>query len=260
MGYSTVATTEEDLTSLLTTNSRDVYVAFVDLLGFSDRVKKNWTDAATVYGAIMAEAERRYANHASFWGQGKERAPLATMRTLSDSIAIVGTDLIEVGYLAQAIQTAALVSGNMLVRGGIAFGAHSAVEISPHSYMVSRPLAAAAGLEGKVANYPRIVLDRDSGVENSACELRRRGHSLFMECEDGLWMVQPFSFDLEQANRDGDRFAPARDILEPLAAAYKGTVHSPKYDWMLSRVDIVTSYMEELAGHPDNPANFDDEE
>jgi hypothetical protein len=133
------------------------------------------------------------------------------------------------------------------------------VEIPPHSYLVSRPLAAAARLEGKIANYPRIVLDRDSGVEDSTRELNRRGHGLFTECEDGLWIVQPFSFDLEQEKRDADGFAPARDILERLAAAYRGTVHSPKYDWMLSRVDTVTSHLKELADHPDNPLNYDDE-
>ncbi|HXN32911.1 MAG TPA: hypothetical protein VN894_13670, partial [Polyangiaceae bacterium] len=81
----------------------------------------------------------------------------------------------------------------------------------------------------------------------------------FMESEDGLWTVQPFSFALERSNV-GDRFAAARDILEPLAETYKGTPHSPKYDWMLSRVDIVTNYLDELAGHPDNPANYDDDE
>jgi hypothetical protein len=254
-----VATTAEELAFRLATNSRDQYVALVDLLGFSDRVRNDWTEASTAYSAIMTEAEHTYVNHKSFWRLGKERAVPAMMQALSDSVVIVGTDLVEVGSLAQAIQSAALVSGRMLVRGGIAFGPHSAVESPPHSYVVSRPLAAAAGLEGKVANYPRIVLDRESGVETSARELYRQGHGLFMECEDGLWMVQPFSFGLERPNRDGDRFAPARDILEPLAAAYKETAHSPKYDWMLSRVNIVTSYLEELAGHPDNPANFDKE-
>jgi hypothetical protein len=71
MGYWIVAATEEDLTSRLTTKSRDVYVAFVDLLGFSDRVKKDSSDAAAVYGAIMVEAERSYASHESFWGHGR---------------------------------------------------------------------------------------------------------------------------------------------------------------------------------------------
>jgi hypothetical protein len=253
-----VADTEETLTSRLTSGSRNVYVAFVDLLGFSDRVKKDWIEAAAVYGAIMTEAARIHEAHRALWTQSQQGAA-STMQTLSDSIIIVGTNLIEVGSLAQALQSAALVSGRMLARGGIAFGTHAAVEHPPHSYVVSRALATAAYLEAKVASYPRIVLDRESGVEATAEKLRREGHGLFMECEDGLWMVQPFSFALEQSAGNLDRYAAARDILEPLAAAHKLTAHSAKYDWMLSRVESVASYMEDLADHPGNPANWNDE-
>jgi hypothetical protein len=250
--------TAEHLAERLSATRHDLYVAFVDLLGFSGRVREDWSNAARVYSAVMSEADRLYEGHKAFWGH-MDRVVPATLRTISDSLVIVGSDLIDVGTLAQAIQSAALASGNMLVRGGIAYGPHSAVDQGPHSYMVSRPLAVAAGLESNIARYPRIVLDRDSGVENDAEKLRRQGHGLFMECEDGLWMVVPFSFRLEAAGESPDRFGAARTILERLAAAHKQTPHSAKYDWMLSCVDRVTAYMDELADHPDNPANYRDD-
>src|ERR1700690_1718695 len=111
-----VAATEKELASRLTTSNRDQYVALVDLLGFSALVAQDWTRAVTVYSAIMAVAEHTYANHKSRWRS--EGAVPATMQAFSDSILIIGTDLIEVGSLAQAIQSAALLGGKTLVRGG----------------------------------------------------------------------------------------------------------------------------------------------
>ena len=248
----------DPLTDKLSATRADLYLAFVDILGFSELVRSDWNNAARVYAAMMSEADQLYEAHRAFWIE-QDRVVPATLKTLSDSLIIVGSSLIEVGTLAQAIQTAALVSGNMLVRGGIAFGAHAAVNQGPHSYVVSRPLAVAAHLEGNIAHYPRIVLDRVSGVEAAAERLRRQGHGLFMECEDGLWMVVPFSFRLETPG-ESPRFGAARAYLETLAATYKQTPHSAKYDWRLSSVDRVAAYMEELADHPDNPANYRDEE
>jgi hypothetical protein len=49
---------DKDIASRLGADKRDAYVAFIDLLGFSERVRRDWADAAAVYGAIMAEAAR----------------------------------------------------------------------------------------------------------------------------------------------------------------------------------------------------------
>ena len=110
---------------------------------------------------------------------------------------------------------------------------------------MSVPLAVAVAGE-KVAHYPRIVLDRRTGVEARAHSMMLNGTSFFMPCDDGLYMVQPFHPDYPPPRNftNIDRY---EEHLEPLVAKYAKTPHAAKWTWMHSVLKDVREHFENLA-------------
>ncbi len=215
------------------------FVAFLDLLGFSEKVKANWDDAARTYAKIIGVAETVSDHYRELLGNDWT----TSVQIVSDSIIITGGDLHWVAAMAQGIQTGAILTSGILLRGGIAFGPHSQVNDARNTYAVSSALASAVAAE-RLAHFPRIILDRATGVEGQGRDALRTGSPLFMPCNDGLWMVVPlYTFD---SRPDEEIYREYIDLLEPLSSQYKDTVHSTKYDWMLDCVDTVRGHMESL--------------
>ena len=217
------------------------YVAFVDLLGFSDLVQNAWDDAMAKYKWFveLAETIENDSRTRHRW-QGKPTTPDPDLIIASDSVIVVGEHLWRVLEMVQAVQTAALLGNGMLVRGCVAFGKHFH-ESGPNRYtVVSVPLSLAVAGE-KLAHYPRVILDRASGAERHGRGLMREGSPIVLPCDDGLMMVQPF---ILQAEYNLDHY---ENTLAQLAAKYVGTRHAPKWDWMHSCVRAVERHLEELA-------------
>jgi hypothetical protein len=245
---------EDNLSERLLASRAIKYVGFVDVLGFGDLVLRDYSEASRTYGAIVRASrilrERfpknmpAYAHHLSeiqFW---------------SDSAVVVSSDLRAVIEGCQDLQTGALLAAHTLVRGCIAKGGHADYRTEGDTFVVSDALARAVRGE-KAAHHPRIVLDRESGVEVEARALVFQGLSSVLYADDGYLMVQPFLPDYEKRG-DGDTNGVLwyGDILDDVVRKYSSSPHRSKYEWMRSQLRRVDEHIDALAEL--DPSNDDD--
>ena len=205
------------------------YLAYVDLLGFGDRVLSHWHGAAEVYDRIITVALGFKAKREAMGRRARRRAP--QIQFWSDAAVIVGDVFHEVAQTCQDIQTAALAAGRMLVRGVIAYGHHAELHRDGDMFVVSSPLVRAAKFEAKSVDTPRVVIDPTCQqlidfVKTRRCNL------ITTDADDGFLMVKPFVVTTPEWLTNYE------NSLTSLLADHQ---HMPervkkKYEWMLERV------------------------
>lgn len=126
------------------------YVAFLDVLGFSEMVKADTTGEKPAYLAKL------FRCHQSA-GRVFSDDPSCTITQFSDSIVVSKTyDVTSFAWFARRVADyqRLLLDEELLCRGGIAVNKH----FSNGSFTFSAGLVDAYKIESKAARYPRVVI------------------------------------------------------------------------------------------------------
>jgi hypothetical protein len=214
-------------------------VAFIDILGFGELVRRIGDDPA-----LHAKIHSALTN-IHHYKKSAERPDTAQsdlkVSVFSDSIVISAetSNFHGVMWTAVHLQCSLLLSG-VLLRGGIARGriVHSS------EILYGEGLLNAHRLESKVAIYPRIVID--PSLIDEVDEGYRR---IFLAQDtDGLWFIDPFSMGFLPGNSDQlveDGYDPREEGLKYLGRIIKAEIarlnepnHLAKWHWLKSRYKL----------------------
>jgi hypothetical protein len=192
------------------------YVAFCDILGFSNKIRTDFDKTLEAYEGL-----------ARLLGEFKFREVEVTI--YSDAILITAENLAAVLEACQNLLYFALTQ-DFIVRGGIAYGRYWKREIGRHLLVVSDALVRAVEIEKVEAQYPRILIDDNIEVPLNFW-VPRFQHEVFA-CPilhyDGHNIVNPFNFFWFAAAKG--RFLKMRD---------ENPGQEVKYDWLLGLADAV---------------------
>jgi len=133
----------------------DRYVAFVDILGFSEIVRKTKHDETTVRVVALAHALTAIGSHHPSLNENDD----FQFQTFSDSIVMSSaatlTGLLHIFHSISELNISLLKPG-LLTRGAVARG-----KLHHDRFVMFGPaLLDAYGIETTVAKYPRVVLSR----------------------------------------------------------------------------------------------------
>lgn len=193
------------------------YVAFVDVLGFSNLVEQEFETALGTYHQLVE-------NVFSI----KKHPSAVSVQVFSDSMLLTSSNLIDLVKLTQTLNFVTLVT-DCLVRGGIGFGQHSVETHGRDTLVVSQALTRAVAAEKRV-RYPcvelheSVVPERWVWVNNADTFLRP---ILYFE---GVRLVNPFNIMWGLSAQSRVRQMRARH-----------PEHSDKYDWFLRLYDAVAA-------------------
>lgn len=123
------------------------YVAFCDILGFSDAVTNRFDEVIELY----AKFKEKLA--------GYPELSLLKTSIYSDSIIIVGDRLIDVAKTVQILLWHTLLNG-WIIRGGIGYGKHWLQSDENNLLVVSQALVNAVNIE-KAIKIPVIAISND---------------------------------------------------------------------------------------------------
>lgn len=193
------------------------YVAFLDILGWGQRVQHDFNGALALYGQLIETLRALSVDPNK-----------ASIRMFSDSFIVVSADANLVLSIANALSFVAL-NKDCLLRGGIAFGRHSEAGKEGALHVVSEPLVVAARIE-KTILHPCVGIHRDALPPNLSIVHLSQAPVLLRSIlyYDGHWIVNPF-------NIMWYRSAGTRAVL--LRQEFPN--HSEKYDWFLRLYDAV---------------------
>lgn len=169
-------------------------VAFVDILGFRDLVRRIVDNGDVELYRRVFKALRTIAGHARLTSKGILNMPQARATAFSDSI-VISDEAHEIGA-ASVIAKASLLSSWLLrdgipCRGGVATGA----TYHDEQIIFGQGMINAYDLESRSAIYPRIVLANDLVAHAQESLLFRLDQD-----DDGFWYVDPF-FHLQKARK-----------------------------------------------------------
>jgi hypothetical protein len=184
------------------------YVAFLDILGWAALVTSDFDFACETYKAVLDMGKPDFAG-------------LESLRVVSDSIVVVGTEVWPVLKAANAMHFIALAN-DCLVRGGVALGRHVEFGQHPQSHIVSEALIKAVRHE-RTIEHPCVVIDPLAVPAVEPSELRKVDTFLRpMLFYEGRWIVNPFNimWGVSAATR-----------VTQLREAYP--TYADKYDWFL---------------------------
>lgn len=192
------------------------YVAFCDVLGFSNAVENDFSAAAQIY-VDFVNSVRSMGTFCS-----------AQVTVYSDSILVMGDELAPVLSTVQMLWWAALLN-NWLIRGGIAYGNVWQIQEGSDLFIVSEPLVKAAKIE-KTIRVPAIQISPDIQIPEEYWVQRFATDLLSTPLLHfgGMNIVNPF-------NRYW--FQSARTRVQQLLDQYPQ--HSDKYYWFLALADAV---------------------
>ncbi|WP_243384894.1 hypothetical protein [Geothrix alkalitolerans] len=193
------------------------YVAFLDVLGFSNKVLNNFEDTIEQYQLLI-----------NSWNFHYEHANEVPLTIYSDSLLLTSPNL---AHITEAVNTLQMLTmwNDCLLRGGIAFGKHVELRDGSNTYVVSEALTLAAKTENEVS-HPCISLHESVTVPDTwwnpnIPNLHRRVFFF-----DGLRIVNPF-------NIVWYRSASVR--VSQLAI--DSPAHKKKFDWFLALHEAVSS-------------------
>lgn len=129
------------------------YVAFCDILGFSNAVINQFDETILIYKELKNELVRRKDS-------GVYNLELSVY---SDSILIVSDDLYKLCTAVQILLWTTL-KNRFLVRGGIAYGRHWENRNTNNLLVVSEALVKAVNIE-KTVKHPVIKIDDDIEID-----------------------------------------------------------------------------------------------
>ncbi|HXS37260.1 MAG TPA: hypothetical protein VN721_11215 [Flavipsychrobacter sp.] len=192
------------------------YVAFCDILGFSNLVLNEFDKTIRIYRDFRIEIDKR-----------NELIGIL-VSVYSDSIIIVDDDLMKVAEAAQLLQWTTLRHG-WLVRGGIGYGKHWKESNNNNLFIVSEALVKAVNIE-KSIKYPVIAID--SGIK-IGLEYWLHGfvHSVFdlpIIHHLSTTIINPFN---------NYWFKSAEIKLKKLRSCNENHIH--KYDYLLELIEAI---------------------
>ena len=197
-------------------NVGTAYVAFLDVLGFSQRIENGFDEALGAYRELLRNVEMF------------EPSSSISLRVYSDAILVSSPELVPV---IKAVHTLNMLTlfGSCLVRGGIGYGLHAEEESGANTFVVSQALSRAVEVEKRIRR-PCVGLHASVDMPdifwlNDADNYLRP--LLFF---DGIVLVNPFNIGWGVSARH--RVAMMRDEYPE---------HSEKYDWFLRLYDAVSS-------------------
>lgn len=186
------------------------YVAFCDVLGFSQAVENDFDATISLY--------KRYQIRLNDWPFPEK----VDVSVYSDSILLVCDELAPLLYAVQSLWFATLPN-DWLIRGAITYGKYWEDKSNGNLFVVSDALVRAVHLESAI-KHPCVVLSPEIDIPLHIW-LARFEQGLFgmpLLHYDGLNVVNPF-------NRFW--FMSARNRVEQMKS--KWPEHSSKYDWFL---------------------------
>jgi hypothetical protein len=195
----------------------DRYVAFIDILGFSDIIRKTaHDDNPARYNAIL-----QVLTEIKSLGSGPGNA--FEFQSFSDSI-VLSSDVTADGLtsLVRAIEVLAihmLVNG-LLLRGGVAKGKlHHAQDV-----MFGPAFLDAYRIESQIAKYPRVVLSREV-YQNFNTLPQKAGIPQVQLADDG-----PPYLDVLASLNDPARYASHRSTCQQmLQGLLDDSIHEPRH-------------------------------
>jgi len=195
------------------------YVAFLDLLGFGNKVEQDLDGALETYDRIFSRI--------------REMSPRlfrsTTVAIVSDSVLLTSASLVEILRACHYIQHFALVE-NTLVRGGVTHSVHVEARRGQNLYVVSPALVRAVRLE-RTIRRPCVALDPAIKVPKSFYP--RPGMHPFERLlffYDDCWVVSPFTIYWGQS-------AMTRVAMMMV----DHPEHSAKYKWFIGLYQAVTA-------------------
>jgi hypothetical protein len=187
----------------------DLYVAFVDILGFGRQVLQNFDDTLKIYEDVL--------NSSAIL---KDFRQDVNIRIYSDAFMVTSKKLGSLIGVVQGLHMQTLFH-DCLVRGGIGYGKHIEIHIEQDSYIVSQGLVQAVEVEKRI-NYPCVALHDSIKVPqewwNPEIHPVYRGLSYF----EGIRLVTPFNIVWGQS---------AMTRVVQLTEQYPE--YQDKYDWFL---------------------------
>jgi hypothetical protein len=186
------------------------YVAFCDVLGFSNAVENRFEHTIAVYAEFMERMRD--------WPFPEK----AEISIYSDSILIVSDELPPVIYAVKNLWFATLTQ-DWLIRGGIAYGRYWEQRENGNLFVVSDALVRAVKLESTVS-YPAVAFSPEVDLTLAAW-VPRYEHGLLPAPVlhfRGLSFVNPFN---------PYWFQSARMRVSQMLDAYPE--HAKKYNWFL---------------------------
>jgi hypothetical protein len=193
------------------------YVAYCDVLGFSDAVINRFDATIEVYEDFM---------HRMRDWPFPERAEVSVY---SDSILIVSDDLLQVLHAVKNLWFATL-SQDWLIRGGVAYGQYWEVRENGNLFVVSDALVRAVKLESLVS-YPAVAFSPEVNLPLKIWASRFGNDGVLsapvLHFRD-LSFVNPFNLCWFQSAKM--RVSEMMDRFPQ---------HSKKYEWFLSLAEAV---------------------
>lgn len=185
------------------------YVGYVDILGFSSKVLKNFEKSLETFESVLKAS-----------GDVKESNPEVEIRIYSDSYLLISDSLPRVVAATQGLLMQTLFN-DYLVRGGIAYGKHVDTAQPPHLFMVSEAVVKAATIE-KTVKYPCVALHPDIDIQDEWWDPSERNLDRGVLYFGGLIIVNP-------CNRMWGASSATR--IRQLLDAHPE--HREKYEWFL---------------------------
>lgn len=198
--------------------SQRAYVAYADILGFSQLVETEFEAARDLYQSLLDNRDM----------VTQMRKGSVALRIFSDSILLTSTNLAHLIGAAQILNFVTLTN-NFLIRGGIAAGQHVEQGSDENLFIVSEPLIKAVRLE-KSVRKPCIAIDATVDVPDDWWLYTSNPFQRPVLFYDGIRLINPFS--VAWGYSAWHRVKLMRD---------KYPQHRDKYDWFIQLYEEVKS-------------------
>ncbi len=191
------------------------YVAFIDILGFSNMLIKKFNETLKLYEKVIDMM------------RGHEIINFGVeIQMFSDSIIIISNDLPAVIRCAGMVQYTTLFE-SFLIRGGIGYGKHIEVTNGKNHYIASQALVNAVIVE-KTINRPCVALHEDIVIPDEWWSINIPPILRTLHYFEGLNIVNPLNI-----------FWGKSAIDRVLTMKNEAPEHSKKYDWFVNFVSLI---------------------
>lgn len=205
---------------------KQYYVAFLDVLGFSEMVRSDVGQQSSVF---LTKLFRCHQGASQIFGND----PSCSITQFSDSIVVAKP--YEAGDFDSFVRMVAkyqrlLLDEELLCRGGIAVNKH----FSNGSFTFSAGLIDAYHVESESARFPRVVISPE--VMELIYPNRSRTSSLLVEEDDGLFFVDYVGITVKSRPKTLNR--AVGNVVQSLLASSNPSVRE-KGMWLASYSDAV---------------------
>jgi len=189
------------------------FVAFVDVLGFSGHILRDFGSAFLWYRALLDQWQ-------TVWRPGTE----VDVTIYSDAVLLTSSTLSPLTLAVNTLCFSSLLTDG-LVRGGVGFGKHVEVHDARNVYVVSEALTRAVEVEKRIG-HPCVGLHDSVEVPTDWWNTPNIARPVLHF--DGLTLVNPFG---------AFWFRSAAGRAQILKERYPE--HHAKYDWFLRLYDSI---------------------